>query len=115
VQSRDLLKLAQLYLDGGMWKGEKIISKDWIKNSTKPHVEIDDETEYGYFWWIKSFWNKSIKYLSFYMSGNGGNKVEVIPELNMSIVVTSTNYNTRGMHEQTDSLISDYILAAIEE
>ncbi len=114
LQSRDLLKLAQLYLDGGIWKGKRIISEEWIKISTKPHVRIDDETEYGYLWWIKSFGNGSKKYLSYYMSGNGGNKVVIVPELNMSIVITSTNYNTRGMHEQTDSLISDYILAAVE-
>ncbi len=115
LQSRDLLKLAQLYLDDGIWNGKRIISEDWINNSTKPHVKIDDETEYGYLWWIKTFGNGLNKYLSYYMSGNGGNKVVVVPELNMSIVITSTNYNTRGMHEQTDSLISDYILTAIKK
>jgi hypothetical protein len=28
------------------------------------------------------------------------------------VVLTSTNYNTKGMHEQTDRLLSDYILPA---
>ncbi len=48
------------------------------------------------------------------MSGNGGNKVVVFPHLDLVVVITSTNYNTRGMHEQTDRLLSDFILAAIE-
>jgi len=30
-------------------------------------------------------------------------------------VITSTNFNTRGMHDQTDKVLSDYILAAIEQ
>ncbi len=38
-----------------------------------------------------------------YMSGNGGNKVVVFPTLHASVVTTSTNYNTRGMHQQRRS------------
>ena len=52
-------------------------------------------------------------YPAFYMNGNGGNKVLVFPGLDMAVVVTSTNFNTRGMHEQTEKLLTDYILAAV--
>jgi len=48
------------------------------------------------------------------MSGNGGNKVVAIPSLDMAVVITSTNYNTRGMHEQTEKVLTDYILAALQ-
>jgi len=34
------------------------------------------------------------------------------PDLDMAVVVTAPNYNTRGMHELTDKLITDYILPA---
>jgi hypothetical protein len=47
------------------------------------------------------------------MSGNGGNKVAVFPELDLAVVITSTNYNTHGMHEQTEKLLNDYVLAAV--
>ncbi len=47
------------------------------------------------------------------MSGNGGNKVVVFPTLHASVVITSTNYNTRGMHQQTEKLLTDYILPAL--
>jgi len=46
------------------------------------------------------------------MSGNGGNKVAVFPALDLVAVITSTNYNTRGMHEQTDRLLTEYVLPA---
>ena len=49
------------------------------------------------------------------MSGNGGNKVAVFPTLDMVAVPTSANYNTRGMHEQTDKLLTDYILASLAQ
>jgi hypothetical protein len=30
-------------------------------------------------------------------------------------VCTSTNYNTRGMHQQTDKIMTGYVLAAVEK
>jgi CubicO group peptidase (beta-lactamase class C family) len=110
MRSRDLLKLAQLYANGGEWQGKRIVSETWVKNSTSPHAQIDDETDYGYLWWIKSFGPEGNGKRAYYMSGNGGNKVAVIPALNMVVVITSTNYNTKGMHEFTDKILSDYIV-----
>lgn len=113
LQSRDLLKLAQLYLNGGAWNGKLIVPEPWVKTSTQPHAQIDDDTRYGYLWWLKSFAAGDKSYAAFYMSGNGGNKVVVIPELHLVTVITSTNYNTQGMHQQTDRLLSDYILSSV--
>ena len=112
LTSRDLLKFAQLYLDGGNWQATRIVSQAWVTTSTQPHARIDDETEYGYLWWLKSFKSGGKSYPAFFMSGNGGNKVVAFPMLDMAVVLTSTNYNTRGMHEQTEKLLTDYILAA---
>jgi CubicO group peptidase (beta-lactamase class C family) len=114
LTSRDLLKIAQLYLDGGEWQGTRIVSEAWVHNSTQPHARIDEATEYGYLWWLKSFKSGEKSYPAFFMSGNGGNKVVAIPGLDMTVVITSTNYNTHGMHEQTEKILTDYVLAAIE-
>src|SRR5208282_5191943 len=115
LRSRDLLKIAQLYLDAGSWQGRRIVDEAWVRTSTQPHARIDDDTEYGYLWWLKSFKFEGKSYPAFFMSGNGGNKVVVIPGLEMAVVITSTNYNTRGMHEQTEKLLTDYILAAVAQ
>jgi CubicO group peptidase (beta-lactamase class C family) len=114
LTSRDLLKIAQLCLDGGAWQGKRIVSEAWVRTSTQPHARIDDTTEYGYLWWLKSFKSGEKSYPAFFMSGNGGNKVVAIPALDMAVVITSTNYNTRGMHEQTEKILTDYVLAAVE-
>jgi CubicO group peptidase (beta-lactamase class C family) len=113
LSGRDLLKIAQLYLNGGSWQGIRIVDESWVRASTQAHVRIDDDTEYGYLWWIRSFKSGGKSYPAFYMNGNGGNKVLVFPGLDMAVVVTSTNFNTRGMHEQTEKLLTDYILAAV--
>jgi CubicO group peptidase (beta-lactamase class C family) len=115
LRSRDLMKLGQLYLDGGMWHEQRVVSESWVKTSISPHARIDDQTEYGYFWWLKGFKTATKTYAAYYMSGNGGNKVAVFPEIRMVVALTSTNYSTPGMHQQTDKLLSDYILAALEK
>ena len=114
LSSRDLLKIAQLYLGGGEWQGKRIVSKAWVQASTRPQARIDDETEYGYLWWLKSFKCGEKSYPAFFMSGNGGNKVVAIPALDMAVVITSTNYGTSGMHEQTEKMLTDYVLAAVQ-
>lgn len=113
LTSRDLLKIAQLYLNGGTWQGRRIVNEAWVRTSTQPHARIDDDTEYGYLWWLKSFKSGGKSYPAFFMSGNGGNKVVAIPTLDMAVVITSTNYGTQGMHEQTEKLLTDYVLAAV--
>ena len=114
LSSRDLLKIGQMYLDGGRWSGRQIVSQEWVRQSTAPHARIDETTEYGYLWWLKSFKSGEKTHAAFFMTGNGGNKVVVFPELDLVAVITSTNYNTRGMHEQTEKLLTDYILASME-
>ena len=88
-----------------------------MHSSTKPHARIDETTEYGYLWWLKSFKSGQKSYPASFMSGsggNGGNKVVAIPALDMAVVITSTNYNTHGMHEQTQKILTDYVLAAVD-
>jgi CubicO group peptidase (beta-lactamase class C family) len=114
LTSRELLKIADLYRTGGEWKGTRIVDEAWVKTSTRSHAKIDDDTEYGYLWWLKTFKSGQKSYPAFFMSGNGGNKVMVFPGLDMSVVLTSTNYNTKGMHQQTEQLLTDYILRAVE-
>jgi CubicO group peptidase (beta-lactamase class C family) len=114
LTGRDLLKIAELYSNGGVWQGKRLLDEAWVRLSTQPHAQIDDQTEYGYLWWLKTFKSGGKDYPAYYMSGNGGNKVAVFPGLDLVVVITSTNYNTRGMHEQTDKLLTDYILAALQ-
>lgn len=110
LSSLDLLKVAELCRDGGKLGNQQLVSSNWISRSTTAHAQIDGETEFGYFWWLKSFSASGQQYPAWFMSGNGGNKVVVVPSLRLSIVITSTNYNARGMHQQTEKLLTDYIL-----
>ena len=114
LQSRDFLKLAQLYANGGIWNGKRVITEEWVRKSTQPHARIDDETEYGYLWWLKSFKSGDKKIAAYYMTGTGGSKILVFPNLRLTVVITSENFRERNAHELSERLLSDYILASIE-
>lgn len=114
LTSRDLLRLAQLLLNGGTWGGKRVLSEAWVKETLRPHVRIDEKAEYGYLIWLRAFGPTGRERRVAYMSGNGGNKIVLVPDLDLVAVLTSTNYGAKGMHEQTDRLLGDYVIAAAD-
>jgi len=113
LTSRDLANIGQLALEGGSFHGKRVVSEDWIRKSTTPHAQIDERTDYGYLWWLKTFKPEDPSTKALYMSGNGGNKIAVFPAKHAVVVITTVNYNARGAHESTDKMLTDYILPAL--
>ncbi len=113
LRSRDLMKLAQLYLDGGKWNGKQVVSAAWVENSLRPHANAREDTDYGYLWWLQTFHSQGRAIRSYGMYGTGGNKVVVFPEEGMVVVLTTTNYRVQGASKLTDTLLVDYILPAV--
>jgi CubicO group peptidase (beta-lactamase class C family) len=112
LRSRDLLKFAQLYLNGGIWNETRILTGDWVKASVTPHANAREDTDYGYLWWLQTFHSGSRDWRSWGMYGTGGNKVVVFPDQEVVVVLTTTNYRVSGAAALTDKLITDYILKA---
>ena len=106
LQADDLVKIGQLFLKKGNWNGVAVIPEAWILDSTKPHVDIDDETEYGYLWWLKTLKVNNKSYPSFYMTGFGGNRIVVFPEQDLVIVVIKSDFSAKNAHQLTENLIT---------
>ena len=113
LRSRDLLKLGQLYLNGGTWNGRRVISADWVRRSISPHAHVRENTDYGYLWWLQTFRAADRDFTCFAMYGAGGNKVYVFPKENLVMVVTTTNFRVKGAGSVTDKLLTEKILPAL--
>ena len=61
---RDMARFGFLYLNGGFWDGEQVISKTWVEESTAPNPN-----DYGYLWWLR----KEDGIFSYSAMGAGGN------------------------------------------
>lgn len=84
LRPRDLAKLGALVLDRGTFRGERVVSADWVDRMTTSHVTSDVQDpggkpfEYGYYWWLFSG--------GFSAWGNGGQYVLVAPSQHLVVV-----------------------------
>jgi CubicO group peptidase (beta-lactamase class C family) len=79
---RDMLKIGQLMINDGKWKGEQLISADWLNAST---VQQAINRDYG-FYWLTS--DSTI----YWASGRGGQLICIYPAEQLVVVVTSDSY-----------------------
>ena len=85
----DLLKMGQLYLQNGEWKGKQIISKEWVKKSSSEQVRLENgEESYGYKWWIPN----QLEGL-YEGRGRGDQRLVVYPKENLVVVMTGTGFD----------------------
>lgn len=94
MTSRDLAKIGQLILNNGAWKGNKVVSKKWIEESTTTQTKIT-KVAYGYLWWNIPFKVNQGLVFSKTATGNGGQYIMIIPELKMVAVFTGGAYNSQ--------------------
>lgn len=112
-RSRDLAKLGELALDEGRWQGRQVIPASWVRAMLTPHVQAREDADYGYLWWRFRFPVHGVEQPVWAMSGNGGNYVFVMPAQRLVAVVTSTAYNQRYAHPQSQEIFRDYVLQAL--
>jgi CubicO group peptidase (beta-lactamase class C family) len=92
LRPRDLAKLGQLALDGGVWRGERLVSEAWIAESTSIQVTTDEGFPYGYYWWV-------IPDAGFSAAGHGGQFAFVVPEQRMVLVeIALPDADLHGSH-----------------
>lgn len=113
VRPRDFLKLGQAWLDGGVWRGRRIVDADWVKRSTASLVKIDPATtglsqddfqnfyapdgEDGLAWHLGRFKAGDRTYRDYAATGNGGQLLIVVPDYDLVVVFTAGNYMQGGV------------------
>jgi CubicO group peptidase (beta-lactamase class C family) len=61
--ARDFAKLGELYRNGGIWEGRRIVSEEWVRRSTSVNSPVREPSRpivgdqpvdlgYGYQWWL---------------------------------------------------------------
>ncbi len=84
IKPVDLARVGQLVLNDGVWEGERIVSEEWLTQSTQPYIEGNQEDHYGYLWWL----NESGFYAGI---GYGGQYMYVVPWADLVVVFMSSN------------------------
>ena len=93
VSSRDIAKIAYLFLHDGRWEDRQIVPEDWVRASLTPNKNVteDGSIQYGYKWWLYRYQHKGQDHVAFGGVGFGGQRPIVLPELDMVLIVTGWN------------------------
>lgn len=99
LRPRDLAKIGQLVLNRGTWHGRRVVSSEWIEQMIAPHV-IRPDLQYGYLWWLdrRTIDGRDVDVVE--AIGWGGQYLDVIPSLDMVLVVTAGLYDFKGSGHQ---------------
>jgi CubicO group peptidase (beta-lactamase class C family) len=131
LRPRDLLKVGQMYIDGGVWRGRRVVSREWVERSTSPRIEISPATtgltqeEFENFYgpgvdgyaWHRNGVRVGDRIVEAYeANGNGGQLLIVVPEYDLVVVFTGGNYMQGGIWTRwRNQFVGGVIIPAIED
>ena len=85
---RDWARLGNLYLQDGVWNGERILPEGFVEyvSTLAPAWEADGRPIYGGFFWINGDGGYPIPTDAYYMAGAGNQKTIIIPSHDLVVV-----------------------------
>jgi CubicO group peptidase (beta-lactamase class C family) len=81
-----LLRFGEMYRQGGVWRGNSVVSPEWIALAWTPRTYSPfSGDDYGYGWFINTVLGHPVRYAR----GYGGQLLYLVPDLGLTLVVTS--------------------------
>ena len=86
---RDLAKFGYLYLHNGKWENKQVLPGNWVEITHEKRVDTTSPWfKYGFHWWLMPYGDNHTALLA---SGLGGQRMIVLPELDIVAVFTGWN------------------------
>ena len=97
TNARDLARFGMLYVQNGIWNGERLISQDWIDFVRTPApATIGRGGQYGAQWWLVPEDRHDVPKDAYAASGNRGQFSIVVPSHDLVIVRRGLDYGRQG-------------------
>jgi CubicO group peptidase (beta-lactamase class C family) len=113
MRPRDLARIGQLVLNQGSWAGRQVVPRSWLKDSFETRVPAEDGLEYGYHWWLGRGRADGRRWIAGF--GNGGQRLVVVPDLDLVVAVLAGNYNQPDAWKVSVTMIGEILLPALRE
>jgi CubicO group peptidase (beta-lactamase class C family) len=112
LSPRALLRFGEMYRNRGIFAGKRVLPESWIDASWTPKTESPFTGDrYGYGWFITEMVGRPV----YYAWGYGGQMLYVVPDLGLTVVMTSDTDSPSGRSgyvRELHSLLSDGIIPA---
>jgi CubicO group peptidase (beta-lactamase class C family) len=115
ITTRDEAAIGQLFLQNGPYHGRQVVNPAWVDRCIARQVPISTVDPYadfyGYMWYTRTepVGDRSIPV--HFASGNGGNKIYVVPALDMVVAITSGAYNQRYGQKRSPDILLEVLSA----
>jgi CubicO group peptidase (beta-lactamase class C family) len=85
---RDWARLGNLYLQDGVWNGERILPEGYAKfvSTLAPAWPADQRPIYGAFFWLNGDGSLPVPRDAYYMAGAGGQTTLIVPSHDLVVV-----------------------------
>lgn len=113
LRPRDLQKLGRLMLQQGRWDDRQVVPAAWVAASLQPRIATGDGLQYGYQWWMGSTQALGLPQRWVAAFGNGGQRLFIVPGLDMTVVVTAGEYDKPELGPAFGRLL-DSVSGAVE-
>ncbi len=114
LRPRDMAKIGQLMLNGGLWDGKRIVSEEWVAETSRRHISNVGSPDYALHWWCGDFHYRARSTYLYMASGHGGQKIFVVPDFDMVIVLTHQVFGNPFGELNNLSILSRYLLPAAD-
>jgi CubicO group peptidase (beta-lactamase class C family) len=99
TNARDLARFGQLYLQDGVWNGERLLSSQWIQFVRTPAPATSESGNfYGGQWWLVPDDRDDVPKDAYSTAGNRGQFVIVVPSHDVVIVRRGLDYGKQGFN-----------------
>jgi len=99
TNARDLARFGMLYLQNGVWNGERLISEDWIDFVRTPAPTTSEIGNfYGGQWWLVPDDRTDVPADAYSTAGNRGQYVVVVPSHDLVIVRRGLDWGRQGFN-----------------
>ncbi len=114
IMSRDMVKLGNLVLNKGKLNGEQLISAEYLAKATSGIVKptqdwMPKDYRYGYFWYQTLIKIGDKNYDTTFAWGGGGQRVIVIEELDLTIVISGHDSDDKIMTQISEIIIPAFV------
>ena len=116
LRSRDMAKIGQMVLSKGKYKNKRIVSEQWIAESSKNQTLEKAHpfgSGYGYQWWLGETFIDGEKINTVIAQGRGGQCIFIIPKAKAIVVVTSQLVDNSGGFFRPQDMMTSYIIPAL--
>ena len=127
---RDILKIGAMHAAGGLWNEQRVLPAEWVSESTTPVMQINPQTTgmdedtfnnnyfggaAGYEWRMDRVILTADSYMSYEASGNGGQVLIVVPELELAVLFMGGNYRHGSVWGRwRNEIIGGYLIPALK-